>query len=161
MPLSQQAWKTTKIISYLLVNFTPFFCVSTIPYFELLRRTFSSLQVIRKWCPNCEFVSSLILLPASKPFRLKERRKQTYYQKSCSLCYSCSLIPSLYDVASLRYAIQYTCFGSVWVWEIPRPNRILLIHSLLLLWYVLKLHIQTRLMIIVLLHILQKFERFS
>lgn len=94
----------TNIISYLLVNFTPFFCVSMILYFELLRRAFSSLQVTLKWCPNCEFVSSLILLPASKPFRWKQRkRNQLHYHKSCILCYSCSLALSSHDLASLTW----------------------------------------------------------
>lgn len=88
-----------------------------IPYFELLRRAFSSLQVTLKWCPNCEFVSSLILLPASKPSRWKERkRNQLYYHQSCSLCYSCSLTLSSHDLASLTWPnsvdLLWFCIGT-------------------------------------------------
>lgn len=161
MFLSQQAWKTTKMISYLLVNFTPFFCVSTIPYFELLRRTFSSLQVIRKWCPNCEFVSSLILLPASKPFWLKEWTKKTIVLSKILQLVLFLLIHPQFVQCSLIYTAWYPCFGSVQLGEILRPNRSLLIHSLLFLWYARKLHIQMRFMIILLLHVLQKCKTHS
>lgn len=149
------------MISYLLVNFTPFFCVSTIPYLELLRRTFSSLQVIRKWCPNCEFVSSLILLPASKPFWWKERTKKTTVLSKILQPVLFLLINPQFICCSLRYTVQYPCFGSVQLGEILRPNRSLLTHSLLFLWYARKLHIQMRFTIILLLHVLHKRNKHS
>lgn len=40
--------------------------------------------------------------------------------------------PSSYDAASVQYALQYTCSGSIHTWGIPKPDRILLVLSLLL-----------------------------